>query len=61
MEYRRFDQSITFWYNYFNLDLVQWIICCVKSSIFSSGGKHRRTSWTILSEGPTRNICMKIV
>ena len=43
----------------------QWIRCCVKSSIFSSGDhnvQESRTGWVVLVEGLTRNVitnCMK--
>ena len=47
------------------LNLDQWIRCCVKSFIFSSGNynvQNSRTSWVALVEGLTRNgitNCMK--
>ena len=50
---RNIDQSETF---VIILNLDQWIRCCVKSSIFSSG-------WVVLAEGLTRNVitnCMKL-
>ena len=57
MGYCRFDQSIPFDKIILNLD--QWIRCCVKSSIFSSGGpfvQQSRTGWAVLSEGLIRNF-----
>ena len=60
------DQSETFFVIILNLD--QWIRCCVKSSIFSSGNynaflvQNSRTGWVALVEGLTRNVitnCMK--
>ena len=50
---RDIDQSETF---VIILNLDQWIRCCVKSSIFSSG-------WVVLVEGLARNVitnCMKL-
>ena len=57
------DQSETFFVIILNLD--QWIRCCIKSSIFSSGDynvQKSRTGWVALVEGLTRNVilnCMK--
>ena len=60
---RNIDQSESFFVTILNLD--QWIRCCVKISIFSSGGynvQKSRTGWVALVEGLTRNVitnCMK--
>ena len=60
---RNIDQSETFFVIILNLD--QWIRCCIKSSIFSSGDynvQKSRTVWVALVEGLTRNVilnCMK--
>ena len=60
---RNIDQSETFFVIILNLD--QWIRCCIKSSIFSSGDynvQKSRTGWVALVEGLTRNVilnCMK--
>ena len=60
---RNIDQSETFFAITLTLD--QWIRCCVKSSIFSSGDynvQNSRTGWVALVEGLTRNDitnCMK--
>ena len=60
---RNIDQSETFFVIILNLD--QWIRCCIKSSIFSSGNynvQKSRTGWVALVEGLTRNViltCMK--
>ena len=50
------DQSETFFVNILNLD--QWIRCCVKSSIFSSGEYYvqkSRSGWNALVDGLTWN------
>ena len=60
---RNIDQSETFFVIILNLD--QWIRCCIKSSIFSSGDynvQKSRTGWVVLVECLTRNVilnCMK--
>ena len=60
---RNIDHSEIFFVIILNLD--QWIRCCVKSSIFSSGDynvQKSRTGWVALVEGLTRNVisnCMK--
>ena len=60
---RYIDQSETFFAIILNLD--QWIRCCIKSSIFSSGDynvQKSRTGLVALVEGLTRNVilnCMK--
>ena len=50
MEYLRFDQSITFFYNYFESGPVDQMLC--KEFYFSSGGSlfcslQSRTGWAI--------------
>ena len=60
---RNINQSETFFVIILNLD--QWIRCCVKSSIISSGDydvQKSRTGWVALVECLTRNVitnCMK--
>ena len=60
---RNIDQSETFLVIILNLD--QWIRCCIKSSIFSSGDynvQKIRTGWVTLVEGLTRDVilnCLK--
>ena len=57
---RNIDQSETFFVIILNLD--QWIRCCVKGSIFSSGNynaffvQNSRTGWVALVESLTRNV-----
>ena len=56
---RNIDQSETFFVIILNLD--QWIRCCIKSSIFSSGDYYvqkSRTGWVALVEGLTRNVIL---
>ena len=60
---RNKDQSETFFVIILNLD--QWIRCCIKKFILSSGDNNvqkSRTGWVALVEGLTRNVilnCMK--
>ena len=54
---RNIDQSETFFVIILNLD--QWIRCCVKSSIFSSGDynvQKSSTGWVALVEGMSLQI-----
>ena len=54
---RNIDQFETFFVIILNLD--QWIRCCVKSSMFSSGDynvQNGRTGWVALVKGLTRNV-----
>ena len=54
---RKIDHSEIIFVIILNLD--QWIRCCVKSSIFSSGDynvQKSRTSWVALVEDLTRNV-----
>ena len=60
---RNIDQSETFFVMILNLG--QWIECCLKSYIFSSGDytvQKSRAGWVALVEGLTRNVitnCLK--
>ena len=54
---RNIDQSKTFLVIILNLG--QWIRCCLKSSVFSSGDyfvQQSKTGWVSLVEGLTRNV-----
>ena len=54
---RKIDHSEIFFVIILILD--QWIRCCVKSSIFSSGDYNiqmSRTGWVALVEGLTRKV-----